>query len=266
MNMNIWALIIVIMLYIYFNIYAVNKCIVIQYIDPDANKNLKWRSLIGKEEALNKTISSFAENAYINNSLAANCDMGSIVANSRITVGIVGCGVIADQHMRFLRSIKNVDVIACCDPNRQAADDFSKKWQIPQYYNDLPSLLNVSVPNSIHLLTPPQFNHELAFLAMSHGCNLFIEKPFTIDSVAARQVFSVAKLHKVIVCVDHNHIFDRVMIDALNVIKNNELGEITWVDSYYGFDLGSNRGNRLMRPESLNHWTFGLPGDRKSVV
>jgi integral membrane sensor domain MASE1 len=36
MDMNIWALIIVIMLYIYFNIYAVNKCIVIQYIDPDA--------------------------------------------------------------------------------------------------------------------------------------------------------------------------------------------------------------------------------------
>lgn len=232
----------------------------VEYVDNFVKKNIQWQPLIGKQEALNRTMSSLTNNTNLNESstFVVNENFSSILP--KITVGIVGCGIIADQHMKFLRSINNVEVTACCDPNHQVVQEFANKWKISKCYTDLESLLKNSLPKSIHLLTPPQFTHNLAQLAISHGCNLFIEKPFTINSFEARQVFSAAKLHKVIVCVDHNHTLDEVMIKALNKINNNELGEITWVDSYYGFDLGSNRENRLMRPDGINNWTFELPG------
>jgi predicted dehydrogenase len=61
-------------------------------------------------------------------------------------------------------------------------------------------------------------------------------------------------------CVDHNHLYDPVVVRARRMIESGELGDILWVESYYGFDLGNNPDSRYLLPGGEKHWTFALPG------
>ena len=40
-------------------------------------------------------------------------------------VGIVGCGNISHSHMAAYKKNKNIEVVACCDINKQRAIDYA---------------------------------------------------------------------------------------------------------------------------------------------
>ena len=45
-------------------------------------------------------------------------------------VGIVGCGNISHSHMAAYKKNQNIEVVACCDINRQRAIDYAKSYEI----------------------------------------------------------------------------------------------------------------------------------------
>ena len=121
-------------------------------------------------------------------------------------------------------------------------------------------MLDVERPDVVHILTPPQSHEALTQIAAEHGASILVEKPMAMDADEARRMIEIARAHNVTLCVDHNHLYDPVMVKARRIIESGALGDVIWVDSYYGFDLGNNPNSRYLVPGGEDHWSFKIPG------
>ena len=232
----------------------------LSYANDRAKRVLGWRPETPREQALTETMTALAEREKISRRADIRV-LGLPVPNAeKVKVCLVGCGVIAETHLQFLNRMDNVTVLALCDVNREAARALGKRYGVVHAYDSLADMLKAETPNAVHILTPPQSHADLTEIAASHGCHVLVEKPMACDAEQARRMVESAERHKVQLCVDHNHLYDPVMVEARRRIESGELGEIIWVDSYYGFDLGNNPRSRYMLPGGEKQWTFHIPG------
>lgn len=69
-----------------------------------------------------------------------------------MNIAIIGCGFIAAEHVKALRSLGQQvqHVISTSD----SAAKFAKTWNIPNYSTNLDSILDGSI-DVIHICTPP---------------------------------------------------------------------------------------------------------------
>ena len=70
-------------------------------------------------------------------------------------VGLVGCGVALPHHMLGLRAVKDGQVVALCDLNRQKAAAASERYSVPGVYNDYGEMLRREQLEVVHVMTPP---------------------------------------------------------------------------------------------------------------
>ena len=60
---------------------------------------------------------------------------------TKLRVGIVGCGNISHSHMNAYRKNNNIEVIACCDINEERAKNYAKDYKIPAAYGSIDEML-----------------------------------------------------------------------------------------------------------------------------
>ncbi|MGH9321441.1 MAG: NAD-dependent epimerase/dehydratase family protein [Vicinamibacteria bacterium] len=174
-------------------------------------------------------------------------------------VGILGCGVIAQEHLRAIRLVPSVTVAGIADLNPKALAETADKFGIASRYESAKELLDKEKPDAVHVVTPPASHHALATLALEAGAHVFLEKPMTLHAPEAEELMELARSRNLLLVVDHNHRFDRVMREGIELVRRGAIGNVVGIDSYYGFDLGTTPTGRYFR-EAYSHWVYSLPG------
>lgn len=230
------------------------------YLNDKAKRELGWKPGYGRTQALNETMAYYASKEKL--SRRSNLKvLGTPPENdTRLIVALIGAGAIAESHLKVLDKMDCARVVAICDVNADAARELGERFRVYYVYTDPEEMIKKEKPHVVHILTPPQTHAPLAELAISHGCHVLVEKPMALDGDEARRMVELAKEKNVWICVDHNHQYDRTMIRARRMIESGKLGDLLWLESYYGFDLGNNPRSRYMLPGGEKHWTFGIPG------
>ena len=114
---------------------------------------------------------------------------------SKLRVGIVGCGGIANQkHLPSITATKLADIVAFCDivPDRaeQAAQKFgTESAKVYERYQDL---LKEEL-DAVYVCTPNRSHSEIAVAALNAGKNVLCEKPMAINSAEALKMVEAAK-------------------------------------------------------------------------
>ncbi|MCK4374591.1 MAG: Gfo/Idh/MocA family oxidoreductase, partial [Candidatus Brocadiae bacterium] len=230
------------------------------YSSQKAQRMLGWRPETGKEEALAATMHSYAARELVSRRADLRLLGRPPKGEPPLTACLVGCGVIAQEHLKVLSRMPNAKVLALCDLNRGAAQELAQRFNVPRTYDDVAAMLDAEQPGVVHILTPPQTHARFAELAARKGCNVLVEKPMAVDAAEARRMADCAAEHGVQLCVDHNHLYDSVVVRARRLVDSGAVGDVIWIESYYGFNLGDNPASRYMLPGGDGHWTFQLPG------
>ncbi|HEX2056703.1 MAG TPA: Gfo/Idh/MocA family oxidoreductase [Nitrospiraceae bacterium] len=166
-------------------------------------------------------------------------------------IGIVGCGEIAPTHARFIAEQKQGRLVGVCDMDGHKARTFAESFGVERSYQDLDMLLEEQKPDVVHVLTPPQSHAAVAIAAMEAGCHVLVEKPMAVSSEEADAMIRVSRTQGVKLCVNHNQLFEPIMLEALRLLRDGALGEIISVESQYGLNFVSD-------PE--RPWVEALPG------
>lgn len=232
----------------------------IRYSNEKAKSVLGWRPETGAEEALAETARWLKDSERVSRRADIKALGKPAEGLPPVKACLVGCGVIAETHLEILRTMKNARPLALCDLNQEAAKALAGRFGGLNTYSDMAAMLDAEKPDVLHVLTPPQTHAEYAKLAAKRGCHAYVEKPMAMDAAEARRMADCAERNGVQICVGHNHLFDPTVVKARRIVESGALGEILWVESYYGFNLGENPASRYMLPGGENHWTFGLPG------
>lgn len=129
----------------------------------------------------------------------------------RVGVGIIGTGMIAEQHVTAIEHLGGLGVlIAACDANPARLTRFGERHFFPFACQNPSDLIDRKDVDLVIVATPPSTHETLTSLALQHGKHVVCEKPLAHHLAAADRIHALASEHlgKLSVCYqmrfDHN--------------------------------------------------------------
>ncbi len=179
-------------------------------------------------------------------------------AQSKLRVGIVGCGKIADAHVEQIRATGVAEVVAVCDREPLMARQLALRFDIAATYDDLAAMLGAERLDVLHVATPPDSHLALARQAFGAGCHVFLEKPFALTALQTREIQALARAAQRRVSVNYLYCFERPFVELMALVRSGALGDIIHIDTAFGYDLSGDYGLAVLADP--NHWVHRLPG------
>ena len=177
-----------------------------------------------------------------------------------INVAIVGCGYVANGHLKAWSKIREAQVVAVSDLNESLAKSTADLWKVPRYYKSLSELMEWGKIDLVDICTPPQTHAALAIQAMKAGFNVLIEKPMTMTVKDAEQIVESRKSTGMKAGVIHNWLFDVPVLEAEYLVKKGYLGDVFNVE----IEALNTKYDSMVMNE--HHWSHRLQGGRFSEM
>jgi len=150
-------------------------------------------------------------------------------SSSRLRVAIVGAGYVATHHLSALKRLDFVDVVGICDSQLPAAQALARRFGVARAASRLEELADTQ-PQAVYVLTPPSSHPAIALAALDMGCHVLVEKPMA-DSVAdCEAMIARAQARGRLLGVNHSDLFDPVLMQALQAVRDGRIGEVVSVD------------------------------------
>ncbi len=113
----------------------------------------------------------------------------------KIKVGLIGCGGIANgKHMRALKNIDEVEVVAFCDIIEERAISTAEKYGTPdaKIYVDYKELLKDESIEVVHVCTPNRSHSFITIDALEAGKHVMCEKPMAKTYAEAKAMYEAS--------------------------------------------------------------------------
>ena len=122
---------------------------------------------------------------------------------------LIGCGGIARQAhgamlARYAARNTGVELAACCDVRREAAEAFAAEYGFSRTYNDFHRMIDEMKPDAVLLAVPIELTARLAQEVLSHRVPLLTEKPAGLTTAENDAIARAAKAAGVPASVAHN--------------------------------------------------------------
>jgi predicted dehydrogenase len=177
-----------------------------------------------------------------------------------LKVAIVGCGKIADAHASQIQRIDGCEIVGVCDREPLMAKQLYDRFPIKRYFIDLTELLEKTRPDVVHITTPAESHFSIARSCLEQGCNVYVEKPFTLYAGEAKRLVDLAVAKGLKLTVGHNEQFSHVARRMRALVRSGYLGgPAVHMESYFVYDLGDPSYARAMFGDK-QHWVRRLPG------
>lgn len=152
-------------------------------------------------------------------------------ANSRIGMGFIGLGGIADGHLKTFAGNPAIQPLAVCDV-RDAQVEQSVGVLKERGYDDILAtsrfeevLANPEV-DAVCVMTPDHWHAAIALAAMKAGKDVYVEKPMTLTIEEGKAMVAAEKKYGRIVQVgsqQRSSVYFRI---AANLVRNGLIGEV----------------------------------------
>ncbi len=174
-------------------------------------------------------------------------------------VALIGAGNIAMAHAPAIQAIDNCEIVAVCDKNATRARSTAENLGNTEYFTETDAMYAEARPDVIHILTPPGTHFSLGLEAISNGCHVIIEKPFSVSSEEAKKLLNEAESQNVRICVGHNMVFDVLTQKACRLVADGKIGNIVSVEASFRFDPNRYPAVRADGAQ-YTHWIYQLHG------
>jgi predicted dehydrogenase len=153
-------------------------------------------------------------------------------------LAIVGCGYWGKNIVRVFSELRNENIflgdIILFDVNQDRAKELSKlyKFKLAQSFEEI--LINKKI-SSVLIITPSSTHYSLSKKALEAGKNVFVEKPFTLDSNNAKELIKLAKEMDLTLMVGMIFRFHQGLLELKKRLDLGEFGKILFM---YGTKFG----------------------------
>lgn len=146
-----------------------------------------------------------------------------------IRIGVVGCGVMGQHHLRILKRIPYVETIGVVDIDQHKADQAALRFQTDAFYDyrwildKKPDIVDVVVPTSLHT--------QVALDALDAGCHIIVEKPLADSIEGGKKIVRKAASTGKKLMVGHIERFNPAVTQIKQVLDEGLLGRVASIHS-----------------------------------
>ena len=154
----------------------------------------------------------------------------------KMRVGIIGCGWIAESHVKAYLNQPDVEIVAACDLVRGKAAALMNKFGIEgaktDYANDREMLDDASLKlDAVSICTYNRQHAEPTIYALNKGVNVLLEKPFTVTLDEAVEVMRAEKASGKVLSIGFQPRLDENMKMIKKIVESGELGDIYYIQT-----------------------------------
>jgi UDP-N-acetyl-2-amino-2-deoxyglucuronate dehydrogenase len=145
--------------------------------------------------------------------------------------GIIGCGSIADSHIKAIQNMENARLAAVSSRTENRVREVAKQeqcdWTVN--YHDLLSREDIDI---VCVTTSSGSHAEIGEQVLKAGKHLLMEKPLAMSSDEAENLIVLAKKHKVTLSVISQIRFKTHIQEAKRMIELGKLGKLTLIEVF----------------------------------
>jgi len=175
-----------------------------------------------------------------------------------INWGIIGCGDVTElKSGPAFNKINGSSLHAVMRRNAEKAADYAKRHHVDKWYDNAESLINDPLVNAIYVATPPSTHEQYAIAAMKAGKPVYVEKPFSVDSLSARRIAEASKTLNIKLCVAHYRRQMPIFKKVKQLLEENYIGRILTISIVlYQHGMDASGENWRLDPQSTGGGYF----------
>ena len=150
--------------------------------------------------------------------------------SSNLPVIIIGCGRVAEKHLKAISKLKGLELKAVVDVNEESAKRLLgsvKGFAGTKIYSDYKTAIDEVKPSIVSVTVPSGLHFQIAKYAMEHGCNLLLEKPMTMSVSEAREIFELSKKTGLKIAMGHIYRYLPIVGLVREDIAEGKYGKVT---------------------------------------
>ena len=170
------------------------------------------------------------------NDYKENQEVKAVDATRKVRVAIIGCGAIAQSHIKSYLNQPDVEIVAGADLVPGKAKAFFEKYGVENVKTDYASHKELLDDKSLKLdavsvCTYNRQHAKVAIYALEKGVNVLLEKPFTVTLDEAVEVCRVEKKTGKILSIGFQPRMDANMKMIKKIVESGELGQIYYIQT-----------------------------------
>ncbi|QNK59254.1 Gfo/Idh/MocA family protein [Paenibacillus sp. PAMC21692] len=147
------------------------------------------------------------------------------LAAAYIRVGMIGLGRFSQFHLKCLRQLPNVKLVAAADLSETRRLETAQEWGCTCYAS-WQEMIDSEKLDAVIVLTPEMHHVEPTLAALQAGCHVFVEKPIALTEQDAERMIETAKQNNRLLMVGHVLRFDPRMLAARQAVQQGEVGKV----------------------------------------
>ena len=165
-----------------------------------------------------------------------NHETKEVDASRKLRIGFIGCGWIAESHIKSFKKQPDVEIVAGCDLVPGKAKAFFEKFEVEGVKTDYKDHKEMLDDESLQLdaVTICTYNRQHAapaIYALEKGLHVLLEKPFTVTLDEAVEVCRAEKKSGKILSIGFQPRLDENMKMIKKIVESGALGEVYYIQT-----------------------------------
>ena len=185
--------------------------------------------------------------------------VGGAEANSKINIGLIGCGGRGKWIADLFRKNGGYNLVAAADYFQDRVDEAGAKFDIPadKRFTGLAGyrrLLEQKL-DAVVIESPPYFHPEHAAAAVEAGKHVYLAKPIAVDvpgCLTVEQSGQKATANKLCFLVDFQTRANKLYQDAIQKVRDGEIGKLVSVEANYQCGATWDHMDQFLRKDPTN--------------
>ena len=148
-----------------------------------------------------------------------------------LKVGVIGVGYLGQHHARIYSEIKDAELVAVVDADRERADAFAEKYGCTAYSDFREILPQV---DALSIVTPTLSHYFIALECLRAGKDILVEKPITGIVREADELILESEKGGCILQVGHLERYNPAVHNAFELIKEPRFIESERLSPFLG--------------------------------
>lgn len=158
-----------------------------------------------------------------------------MTTQSRLRVGIVGCGYQGNNLARTIAHTRSMQLAACADTERAAAARLAAEHGGPPAFSSVEEMLAGSELDVVLVVTPHHVLHPVALAAVKAGKHVMVEKPVGINAQQVRALEEAVQQAGVLCLAGYSFRSFPALQFVRELVDGGVVGEIQAVLGSIGF-------------------------------
>ena len=107
---------------------------------------------------------------------------------SKLKIGIIGVGHIAEIHIASYLKNENVELYAFCDINEERLKVKGEKYGVKHLYTDVNEMVKLEGLDAVSVCTWNCAHAKCSIAALNAGLNVLCEKPMCMNAIEAKEM------------------------------------------------------------------------------